>query len=111
MSEGKTTSAAEKRTAGTVCRTARYVSAHHDAYTPHRHTRDLFLIKHRYVLVLDHVTSQDTDWIHTYRRLLHFDFGVEVAVQGQRLEAHCDGTALTCIATADGGESIKIWRE
>ncbi|MFC1525788.1 heparinase II/III family protein [Candidatus Latescibacterota bacterium] len=87
------------------------VSGSHDAYAPQRHTRDIYLVKRRYLLVLDHVTSADPDWVHTYRRLLHFDFGVEVVAQNHGLAARCGDAALACVPVADGGVSLNSFRD
>ncbi|MBT3344456.1 MAG: hypothetical protein HN404_15740 [Gemmatimonadetes bacterium] len=88
-----------------------FVSASHDAYAPQRHTRELLLVRDRYLLVLDYVTSEDVDWIHTYRRLLHFDFDVDVTTQSDRLVARRGAASLICVPVAEGGVSLTIERD
>lgn len=88
-----------------------FVSASHDAYAPQRHTREIFFVKQRYVVVLDHITSADTDWIHTYRRLLHFDFDVDVQQRDGHLLAQCGDAALSCVPQADGDVQLTTRRD
>lgn len=88
-----------------------FVSTSHEAYAPQKHTREMFLVKKRYWIVLDHVTSPDTDWIHTYRRLLHFDFDVEAESVGQSILA-CNGdAALTCVVEAENACTVHMFKD
>jgi hypothetical protein len=90
---------------------ADFVSAYHDGYVPQRHTREVLFVKGKYWLIVDHVSNPDLDWEHTYRRLLHLDFGVELSDGGDRLVAQSNGEALTVVPFASGDQEFRQWRD
>ena len=88
-----------------------FVAVYHDGYAPQRHTREVLFVKGDYWLIVDRVSNPDADWVHTYRRLLHFDFDVEVSSLDGRLIAEVGGEAMTIVPFALGEQSLRLWRD
>ncbi|MBN1352258.1 alginate lyase family protein [candidate division KSB1 bacterium] len=88
-----------------------FVSAWHDGYAPQRHTREILFVKNNYWLIIDHISNPDSDWLHTYRRRLHFDFDVAVEAGNSQLLARAGDSTLTIMPLPSDEPQIRMWRD
>ena len=81
-------------------------------YPPFRHVREVLFRKRGYWVILDFLREGGPPgWIHTVRRFVHFSFGIEAEVRGDRVVAVSGGDAITILPADATGLELEISKD